>query len=126
MNVKRVIRKWQAGVSLLEVLITVLIVTGGLVVVMASFVGMAKSNRYVEKMETANSLLRLELETVRNDRFADIISSDADYGDAFSDQPDFRRIVEVTDLGNVKRVTVRILFDLDKHEAEATTMVAQL
>ena len=126
MNVKRVMRKMQAGVSLLEVLVTILIVTGGLVVVMASFVGIAKSNRYVEKMETANSLLRLELETVRNDRFVDIVTSDSDYGNAFSDQPDFRRKVLVTDLGNVKRVTVQILFDADKHVAEATTMVAQL
>ncbi|NUO18416.1 type II secretion system protein [bacterium] len=119
-------RKWQAGISLLEVLVTVLIVTGGLVVVMASFVGIAKSNRYVEKMETANSLLRLEMETLRNDRFVDIISSDSDYGNSFLDQPDFRRVVEVTDLGNVKRVRVRILFDSDRHQAEATTMVAQL
>lgn len=126
MNVRRIMRKWQAGISLLEVLVTVLIVTGGLVVVMASFVGIAKSNRYVEKMETANSLLRLEMETLRNDRFVDIISSDSDYGNSFLDQPDFRRVVEVTDLGNVKRVRVRILFDSDRHQAEATTMVAQL
>lgn len=126
MNVKRVMRKWQAGVSLLEVLVTILIVTGGLVVVMASFVGVAKSNRYVEKMETANNLLRLELETVRNDRFADIVSADSDYGDTYTDQPDFRKRVVVTELGNIKRVTVQILFDLDKHLAEATTMVAQL
>lgn len=126
MNVRRIMRKWQAGISLLEVLVTVLIVTGGLVVVMASFVGIAKSNRYVEKMETANSLLRLEMETLRNDRFVDIISSNSDYGNSFLDQPDFRRVVEVTDLGNVKRVRVRILFDSDRHQAEATTMVAQL
>ncbi len=61
MKMKRRTWKLQAGVSLLEVLVTIMIVTGGLLVVMSSFVGIAKSNRYVEKMETANSLLRLEL-----------------------------------------------------------------
>lgn len=126
MKMKRIARKWQAGVSLLEVLVTVLIVTGGLVVVMGSFVGIAKTNRYVEKMETANSLLRLELETVRNSQYSNIVSQSADYGSSFSDQPNFRRYITVADLGNVKRITVRIFFDEDRHFAEATTMVAQL
>lgn len=131
MTVKRCIRKCQAGVTLLEVMVTIMIVTGGLVVVMASFVGIAKSNRYVEKMETANNLLRLELETVRNIAFADIVSGESSYSGggvagAYSDQPDYRRNIVVADLGNVKRVTVQILFDGDKHLAEATTMVTQL
>ncbi|MCB1058645.1 MAG: type II secretion system protein [Calditrichaeota bacterium] len=126
MNMKRIARKWQAGVTLLEVLVTTLIVTGGLVVVMASFVGIAKSNRYVEKMETANNLLRLELETVRNSQYSNIVSVSSDYGDSYSDQPDFRRYVSVADLGTVKRITVKIYFDHDLHFAEATTMVAQL
>lgn len=126
MNMRRFARKWQAGVTLLEVMVTILIVTGGLVVVMASFVGIAKSNRYVEKMETANSLLRWELETIRNNRFADILSAESSYGSAYSDQPEFRKSILVTELGNVKRITVQIHFDDDKRRAEATTMVAQL
>lgn len=126
MNTKRIAWKLQAGVSLLEVLVTIMIVTGGLLVVMSSFVGIAKSNRYVDKMETANSLLRLELETVRNVPFASIVSGSSDYGEAYSDQWEFRRNFIVTDIGNVKRVTVQILFDDDKHMAEATTMVTQL
>jgi len=126
MNVKRIARKWQAGVSLLEVLVTVFIVTGGLVVVMSSFVGIAKTNRYVEKMEMANNLLRLELETVRNNQYANILSAESSYGSSYDDQPDYRRRVVVADLGNIKRVTVQILFDGDKHLAQATTMVAQL
>lgn len=123
---KRRTWKLQSGVSLLEVLVTIMIVTGGLLVVMSSFVGIAKSNRYVEKMETANSLLRLELETVRNVPFASIVSASSGYGEAYNDQWEFRRNVIVADIGSVKRVTVQILFDNDKHLAEATTMVTQL
>lgn len=126
MKKTRIARKWQAGVSLLEVLVTILIVTGGLVVVMSSFVGIAKSNRYVEKMETANNLLRLELETMRNNSYADITTLDTQYGTAYNDQPDFRKEVTVNEFGNVKRVTVQIYFDNDRHVAEATTMVAQM
>jgi len=126
MNWTNKLRKWQKGISLLEVLVTTLIVTGGLLVVMASFVGIAKSNRYVEQMETANTLLRLELETVRNVSYATIQSASGDYNESFNDQPNFRRNVIVTELGRVKRVTVQIYFDNDRHFAEATTMVAQL
>ena len=126
MNMKRALRKWQAGISLLEVLVTTLIVTGGLVVVMASFVGIAKSNRYVEKMETANNLLRLEMKNLRNNEYGAIQSLSGDSNESFSDQPDFRRRITVTDLGSVKRVTVQIFFNDDHHVAEATTMVANL
>ncbi|MBK6767045.1 MAG: hypothetical protein IPG71_12320 [bacterium] len=118
--------KLQAGVSLLEVLVTIMIVTGGLMVVMSSFVGIAKSNRYVTKMELANTLLRLEMENVRNSRFAEIVSIESSYGESYSDQPDFRRNVVVEEIGNIKRVTVRILFDNDYHQAEAATIVTQL
>jgi len=118
--------KLQAGVSLLEVLVTVMIVTGGLMVVMSSFVGIAKSNRYVTKMELANTLLRLEMENIRNASYADIISTEAAYGESYSDQPDFRRDIVVEEVGNIKRVTVMILFDNDYHRAEAATIVTQL
>lgn len=126
MNTHRRIRKLERGVSLLEVMVTVLIVTGGLVVVMSSFVGMQKSSRYVEKMETANSLLRLEMEMLRNIPYSSIRSSEANYGTAWSDQQDFRRQLIVTDLGNLKRVRVLVYFDGDKHVAEATTIIARL
>ncbi len=126
MNTHRQMRKLQRGVSLLEVLVTILIVTGGLVVVMSSFVGMQKSSRYVEKMETANSLLRLEMEMLRNIPYASIQSSEDNYGNAWSDQRDFRRQLIVTDLGNLKRVRVLVYFDSDKHVAEATTIIARL
>ncbi|MCB9366704.1 MAG: hypothetical protein H6506_00090 [Calditrichaeota bacterium] len=119
-------QKLQAGVSLLEVLVTVLIVTGGLVVVMSSFIGIQKSSRYVEHMETANSLLRLEMESLRSLPYASIDSESGSYGSSWNDQHDFRQERDVTDLGNVKRVKIKVYFDNDRHYAEATTIIAKL
>jgi Tfp pilus assembly protein PilV len=114
----------QRGVSLLEILVTTVIVTTGLLVVMSSFVAMAKSNRYAGKMEIANNLLRLELENVRNQSYSEIQSLSLD--GIYTDLPEFERRITVTEQSNVKQVLVQIYFENGRRVAQATTMVAQL
>lgn len=123
-TIKGAWRGLQRGVSLLEVLVTTVIVTTGLLVVMSSFVAMAKSNRYAGKMEVANNLLRLELENVRNQDYS-AIQSRSLYG-AYEDLPEFERQITVTEQGNVKQVLVQIYFENGRRVAQATTMVAHL
>lgn len=123
-RIRRVRQEWQRGVSLLEVLVTTVIVTTGLLVVMSSFVGMAKSNRYAGKMEIANNLLRFELENVRNLNYADVQSHSLD--DVYADMPEYERQITVTEQGSVKQVLVQIYFENGRRVAQATTMVAQL
>lgn len=117
-------RGWQRGVSLLEVLVTTVIVTTGLLVVMSSFVAIAKSNRYAGKMETANNLLRLELEQVRNQNYDQIATRSRD--NVYNDLPEFERQITVSEQGGVKQVLVQIYFENGRRVAQATTMVADL
>jgi Tfp pilus assembly protein PilV len=118
--------KLQKGVSLLEVMMTAFVVAVGLLVVMSSFVAMAKSNRYSERMDIANTLLQLEMEQIRNQPYANIASEAGEYSVDYPDHPDFRKEIAVTDMGNVKQIVVNIYFEKDRRRAQATTMVAKL
>jgi Tfp pilus assembly protein PilV len=122
----RIKMKLQRGVSLLEVMMTAFVVVVGLLVVMSSFVAMAKSNRYSERMDIANSLLQLEMEQIRNQPYASIASVEGEYSVDFPDHPDFRKEVIVNDMGNIKKIVVNIYFEKDRRRAQATTMVAKL
>ncbi|MBU0507331.1 prepilin-type N-terminal cleavage/methylation domain-containing protein, partial [bacterium] len=51
-------KRRQAGISMIEVLITMFLVMVCLLVVMTSFVAVAKSSRYSERMDVAASLAR--------------------------------------------------------------------
>jgi Tfp pilus assembly protein PilV len=115
----------QKGVSMMEILITTFVVIMGLLVVMLSFVAIAKSNRYSERMDTANTLIRMEVEKVRNQAYAAIASETGSYGE-YADHPDFRHEITVTDRGNVKEVDVDIYFENDRRRAEVITYVANM
>lgn len=123
----KVRKSMQKGVSLLEVMVTAFVVVVGLVVVMSSFVATAKSSRYSERMDVANTLLQLEMERMRNQPYADIESEYGDYWSDYPDHPDFRKEILVTQVGgNVKQIVVSIFFENDRRRAQATTMVAHL
>ncbi len=119
------IKKTQRGFGMLEVMISTFLVILGLLVIMSSMVAMAKSNRYSQRMDIANSLARREMERVRNMNFDDIASETGAYGEYF-DFPDFRHVVEVTTQGNLKQVRLQMYFEGDRRRAELVTFVADL
>ena len=119
------IRNKRAGFSLLEILITMFLVMLGLLVVLSSMVAMAKSNRYSQRMDIANSLARHEMERVRNMDFDAIVSESGAYGE-YDQHPEYRHETLVTTTGNVKQVTVRVFFERDRRRAEILTFVADL
>lgn len=115
----------QRGISMLEVLVTTFIVTTGLLVVMMGYVSSTQSNRYSERMDMANTIIRAEMERVRNLPFANVVSSSGAYGD-FTQYPDFRRDITVTDLISVREVKIEVFFENDTRKAEAITYIANL
>jgi len=119
------IRNKRAGFSLLEILITMFLVMLGLLVVLSSMVAMAKSNRYSQRMDIANSLARHEMERVRNMDFDAIAAESGAYGE-YDQHPEYRHETLVTTTGNVKQVTVRVFFERDRRRAEILTFVADL
>jgi Tfp pilus assembly protein PilV len=115
----------QGGFSLLEVMVTMFLVMIGLLVVMSSFVAIAKSTKYSARMDVANTLARLEMEKVRNLPFANIQSATGAYSE-YPDHPDYRHEVVVQDVGSSRQVTVRIYFENDRRRAELRTYVTNL
>jgi Tfp pilus assembly protein PilV len=115
----------QGGFSLLEVMVTMFLVMIGLLVVMSSFVAIAKSTKYSERMDVANTLARLEMEKVRNLSFANIQSASGVYSE-YPDHPDYRHEVIVEDVGSSRQVIVRIYFENDRRRAELRTYVSNL
>jgi len=123
----KVKQSMQRGVSLLEVMVTAFVVVVGLVVVMSSFVATAKSSRYSERMDIANTLLQLEMERTRNQPYSAIQSESGEYWSDYPDHPDYRKEITVTQFGgSVKQIVVNIYFEKDRRRAQALTMVAQL
>ncbi|RPH95058.1 hypothetical protein EHM69_05550 [candidate division KSB1 bacterium] len=118
-------KKSQSGFSMLEILITTFLVTMGLLVVMTSFVAIAKSNRYSERMDIATTLAKLELESIRNQSYALIQSETGSYSE-YPDHPDYRHETVVNDLGSVKEITLRIYFENDRRRAEMITYVSNM
>ena len=119
------IRFTQSGVSMLEIVVTILLVTLGLLVVMSSFVAISRSEHFGERMNVATNLARMEMERIRNMTFANIVSANGAYRE-YADQPDFRHQVVVVDQGTIKKVTVRIYFEKDRRKAEMQTYVSNL
>ena len=118
-------KRVQAGISMVEVMVTMFLIMVGLLVVMSAMVATAKSTRYSQRIEVATSLLRMELERVKNQDWDDIATTEADYGE-YADYPDYRHTVKVVADGRLKRVTVSILFEQDQRSAIAMTSIADM
>lgn len=118
-------RTCQTGMSMLEVVVTVFLVTLGLLVVMTSFIAIAKANRHAERMDVATSLARFELEQIRNLQFANIQSETGTYSE-YPNHPDFRHVTTVTNFGNVKEVVLHVYFEGDRRRAEVRTFIANM
>ncbi len=119
------IKRKQGGFGMLEVLISTFLVILGLLVIMSSMVAMAKSSRYSQRMDVANSLARREMERIRNLTFANIVTETGSYGE-YTDYPDFRHQTTVTTQGTVKQVQLKVYFEGDRRRAELITFVANM
>jgi Tfp pilus assembly protein PilV len=118
-------RRAQAGVSMLEIMITLFIVMTGMLVVMASFLAISRSHHYSEKMEIATTLSRLEMERIRNKTFAAVQSETGNYRE-YVEHPDFRHTVTVTQNGNLKEIILRVYFENDHRRAELRTYISNI
>ena len=121
----KAIRKARAGFSLLEVMISMSLVMIGLLVVLSSMVAMAKSNRFSQRMDIANTIARHEMEHVRSKQFSQVVSETGSYGE-YVTHPDYRHQTVVTMVGSVKRVTVDVYFEGGRRRTEMVTYVANL
>ncbi len=118
-------KRRQAGISLIELMVTMFLVLLGLVVVMGSFVASAKANRYGERADVASALMKLEMERVRNMNFDDVDSEAGDYGE-YTQYPDFRHERLVTEVGSIKQIDVTIFFENDRRSASVVTFLSDL
>ena len=118
-------RRAQSGFTMLEVVMTTFLVVIGMLVVTTSFIAISKSHKYSERMDTAASLARLEMEKVRNKAYANVTNETGHYNE-YPDHPDFRHEIVVADRGTAKQVTLKIYFEHDRRHADLTTYVANL
>jgi len=115
----------QAGFTLIEVMVTVVLMTLGLLVILGVFLGAAKANSYAKKMDIAQYLALETLEQFRNTRFIQIQSFEENYGQ-IANYPNHRRRVQVTMNGTLKQVQITVLFDADRHQADFRSSYANL
>jgi prepilin-type N-terminal cleavage/methylation domain-containing protein len=118
-------RTGSRGFTLIEVIVTVVILTLGLLTIMGVFLGAAKANSHAQKMDIAHYIAQQTIEQFRNTRFIQIQPFTENYGD-ITDYPNHRREVKVTVAGSLKMVQVLVHFDNDLHNAEISTCFADL
>ena len=113
------------GFTLIEVMVTVVLMTLGLLVILGVFLGTAKASGYAKKMDIAQYLGEQTLKQFRNTRFIQIQPFEEQYGQ-ITDYPNHRRQVTITMNGTLKQVHVIVLFDLDRHQADFWSLYANL
>lgn len=118
-------KRMDRGITLIEVMMTMFLVAVGMLAVTSTMVATAKASRYSQRIDIANSLIRMEMERVRNMNFDTIANESGEYGE-YADHPNYRHQVAVTDNGDSKQIIVRIFFDNDVRSAEATTIIADM
>ncbi len=113
------------GVTLIEVLLATVILVVGFPIIASSFVAMARSNRYSEKQDKAVQLATRVMEDMRNRRFTQIQNETGAYGE-YPDFPNYRHEVVVTNVGQVKKVTVHIFFDKNRRKVTLDSFFANM
>ena len=101
------------GFTLVEVIVTVVILMLGLVVVLGVFLGAAKASSHAHKVDIAHYLAQETIEQFRNTPFPLIQPFAESYGD-IEGFPNHRRVVQVLGTGSLKTVRVFVFFDNDQ------------
>jgi len=115
----------SAGFTLIEVMVTVVILTLGLLTIMGVFLGAAKANRYAQKIDIASHLAEQTMERFQDVGYGQVLPFTEQYGD-ITKYPDHRRQVIVTEANSLKDVRVLVFFDNDKHHTEFRTVFTNL
>lgn len=120
-------KRWRKdrGFTLIEIVMTTLILVVGFLIIATSYVAMARANRYSERQDTAINLASRVMEDLRNTRFNQIVTSEGAYGE-YTEFPDYRHQTEVIDVGQVKRVTVRVFFNDDQRQVMLVSFFANI
>ena len=118
-------RRRERGMTLLEVLLAAVVLVVGFLIIISSFVAMARANRYSEKQDIAIQLAGRVMEDLRNQDFASIQNEEGSYNE-YNSFLDFRHKTEVVTVGQVKEVTVTIYFDDDRKRARLVSYCANM
>jgi len=118
-------RRKERGMTLLEVLVATVVLVVGFLIIISSFVAMARANRYSERQDIAIQLASRVMEDMRNQKFADIQSEEGSYNEYYG-FPEFRHKTEVVTVGQVKEVIVEIYFDNDRKRVKLVSYCANM
>ena len=104
------------GFTLVEVIVTVVILMLGMVVVLGVFLGAAKASSHAHKVDIAHYLAQETIEQFRNTPFPQIQPFSESYGD-IEGFPNYRRVVQMHQIGTLKTVRVFVFFDNDQRNS---------
>ena len=113
------------GFTLIEVVVTVVILILGLLTILGVFLGAATANRHAQKVDIASLLAQQTIEEFQNMGYSQIQSITEQYGD-IPEYPNHRRQVIVHDSGTLKEVQVIVHFDHDEHNARFRTFFTDI
>ena len=113
------------GFTLVEVIVTVVILMLGMVVVLGVFLGAAKASSHAHKVDIAHYLAQETIEQFRNTPFPQILPFYESYGD-IEGFPNHRRVVQMRQVGSLKTVRVFVFFDNDQRNSHLVSNYADL
>lgn len=122
----------EHGFSLPEILVTMVILSVGLLGMAAVITGVMKSNILSSRMTTATALAQEKMEEVRNQDFGGLGQHAGavteEYG-SIACYPLFKRTVFIEDIGTpldkLKKVTVTVYWDGDDRRVQLKTVVGE-
>lgn len=98
----------KRGFTLLEVLITLVVITGGMMALLMAFSLVTGASRGAEEEEIAVNIAGAKMEELYNTRYADLADSTSDSGDMFSDLAGYTVRVTTTKPEDPAKVTVTV------------------
>ncbi|MBW1698731.1 MAG: prepilin-type N-terminal cleavage/methylation domain-containing protein [Deltaproteobacteria bacterium] len=119
------IGKKDSGFTLVEVLVTMVILAIALLGMAALLAGIMQGNTYSNMVTTATTLAQEKLEEVRRIGYSGVESGEENYGD-ITDFPLFKRTTNVTSdspAAGMKTVTVTVYWNSNNKSVELKTIL---
>lgn len=111
---------WKHGLSLIEVMVTVFLISASIVAVTPLFTQGIKTERYAEKRTTAISLAQEKIEILKGVTFASLASEGAA---AVSGYSGYSRAVEVTSVSStLKKIVVTVTWTSSLGNSQTYTL----